>query len=330
MHDRAYSRKDIKRMSGEIKSLNTTSQTNYAEMEHKNFSAHDNRQINKEKLMVASYNIRYAVGSYLISGGLLRRIGVSRPSRRSLLVSSNIEKAAKTFLTNKLFSNADVIALQEADKRTMRAGGIHVARELAKKMKWNYAHSSLGLPREHLQQKRQWYLDFEEQIVNHDSGETGLAFLSKHNLNELSRIELPWFDCPWHPHIAMATTLEFGNKKIRLFNSHIDPHASVKQQHEQHEVILAQAEKDNLPTIYLGDFNTLTPNARKQTGIFLTERGYDTPFKRFTSTWRAGLYRNHTDWIFTRGLACTNHGVFKPLRISDHWLIWAEIDLRSV
>lgn len=317
-------------MSVETKHVNAINQASYAEIEHESFSLPADKEINKGKLMVVSYNIRYAVGSYLISGGLLRRIGISRPSRRPRLVSSNIEKAANTFLTNKLFSNADIIALQEADKHTMRAGGIHTARELAQKMKWNYAHSSLGLPREHEPQTRQWYLDFEEPIVRHDTGETGLAFLSKYNLKDLLRIELPWFDCPWRPHIALATTLEFGNKKIRLFNSHIDPHASVKQQHEQHEVILAQAEKDNLPTVYLGDFNTLTPNARKQTRKFLTERGYETPFKKFTSTWRAGLYRNHTDWIFTRGLGCLNHGVFKSLRISDHWLIWAEIDLRSI
>lgn len=317
-------------MSAEIKPVNTINQTNYAEIEHENFSPPDDKEINKEKLMVVSYNIRYAVGSYLISGGLLRRIGISRPSRRSQLVSSNIEKAANTFLTNKLFSNADIIALQEADKRTMRAGEIHVARELAKRMKWNYTHSSLGLPREHEPQRRQWYLDFEEPIARRDTGETGLAFLSKHNLKDLLRLDLPWFDCPWHPHIAIATTLEFGSKKVRMFNSHIDPHATVKQQHEQHELILEQAEKDNLPTIYLGDFNTLTPNARKLTRRFLTSRGYETPFKRFTSTWRAGLYRNHTDWIFMRGLDCINHGVFKPLRISDHWLIWAEIDLRNI
>lgn len=303
-------------------------QASNTEVEHENFVVNEEATVDKNKIVVASYNIRYAVGSYLISGGLLRRVGISRPSRRSQLVSNNIETAARFIAGSENFPTPDIIALQESDKETIRAGGIHVARALAEKMNWSYAHTSIGLPRDYHPINKQWYLNFEESISPDDSGETGLAFLSKHNLKNLMRLDLPWFDCPWRPRIAMATTLEFGDKKIRIFNTHIDPHASVKEQHEQHEIILAQAEKDNLPTILLGDFNTLTPNARKKTRKFFDERGYKTPFKNFTSTWRAGLYRNHTDWIYIRGLNCLRHGVLKSLRISDHWLIWAEIDLR--
>jgi endonuclease/exonuclease/phosphatase family metal-dependent hydrolase len=312
----------------QTKKKNKFFQVTDTKVEHENFATVSEATNDKNKLVVASYNIRYAVGSFLISGGLLRRVGISRPSRRTELVSTNIENAARVVTNSKHFPMPDILALQEADKETIRAGGVHIARELAKQMNWNYAHTSLGLPREYKPSNKQWYLDFEESISQDDSGETGLAFLSRHKLNDLMRLDLPWFDCPWRPRIALATTLEFGDKKIRVFNAHIDPHASVKEQHEQHEIILAQAEKDNLPTILLGDFNTLTPNARKKTRKFFDERGYKTPFKRFTSTWRAGLYRNHTDWIYTRGLNCLHYGVLKSLRISDHWLIWAEIDLR--
>lgn len=313
-------------MSGKI-SKKTFIHTLEQEVEHEDFSVAADEPIGKDRLVVVSYNIRYAVGSYLISGGLLRKIGISRPSRRTRLVESNIEKAAHAFTSKNIFPDADIIALQEADRETLRTGRVHVARELAKKMSWNYAHSSLSLPREHEPKRKQWYLDFEESIPQDDTGETGLAFLSKYKLHDLKRMDLPWFDCPWRPRIALATTLKFGNNQIRLFNSHIDPHACVKEQQEQHEVVLEQAEKDNLPTILLGDFNTLTPNARKTTRKFLESRGYATPFKSFTSTWRAGLYKNHTDWIFTRGLKCLRYGVIKSLRVSDHFPIWAEVDL---
>ena len=313
----------------ETKTKNVFSERLDVTIEQENFCSIESNTVNKDSLIVASYNIRYAVGSYLISGGLLRKVGISRPSRRTQLVKNNIEKAARAFTQQTSFPKADIIALQEADKKTVRAGKIHIARELAKEMKWNYAHTSLGLPREYVPQGKQWYLDFEEPIARDDTGETGLAFLSEHRLQDLQRLDLPWFDCPWRPRIALATTIEIGDKKIRLFTSHIDPHASTKEQHEQHEVILEQAEKDNLPTVLLGDFNTLTPNARKQTRKFFESHGYQTPFKRFTSTWRAGLYRNHTDWIFTRGLNCVAHGVVKSLKVSDHYPIWAEIDLRG-
>lgn len=298
-------------------------------IEQESFCTYNANQSEQKSIVIASFNIRYAVGSFLISGGLLRKVGISRPSRRTKLVMNNIETAARTFTENSKFPKPDIIALQESDKETLRAGNLHVARELAHQIKYNYAHTSLGLPREYEPQTKQWYLDFEEPIKRNDKGETGLAFLSNHNLHDLKRLDLPWFDCPWRPRIAIATTIEVGNRKVRIFNTHIDPHASVKEQHEQHEVILQQADKDNLPTILLGDFNTLTPDARKQTRKFLNARGYQTPFKSFTSTWRAGLYRNHTDWIFMRGLKSLRHGVIKSLKISDHYPIWTEIDLND-
>ncbi|HYJ88321.1 MAG TPA: hypothetical protein VEW46_19810, partial [Pyrinomonadaceae bacterium] len=46
-------------------------------------------------IVVASYNIRYAVGQYLISGGLLRKAGLSRPGRRGDLVAAHIKTAAR-------------------------------------------------------------------------------------------------------------------------------------------------------------------------------------------------------------------------------------------
>ena len=49
------------------------------------------------RLVIASYNIRYAVGSFLISGSLLRRAGLSRPRRRAALVARHLRRAALAF-----------------------------------------------------------------------------------------------------------------------------------------------------------------------------------------------------------------------------------------
>ena len=48
-------------------------------------------------IIVASYNIRYAVGSFLISGGLLRKAGLRGHSGRDKQVAQNIRSAAAAF-----------------------------------------------------------------------------------------------------------------------------------------------------------------------------------------------------------------------------------------
>jgi endonuclease/exonuclease/phosphatase family metal-dependent hydrolase len=35
----------------------------------------------------------------------------------------------------------------------------------------------------------------------------------------------------------------------------------------------------------------------------------------------------HADWIFVRNAKAGRWGVARPLSVSDHWPIWAEIDL---
>src|SRR4029450_708799 len=72
------------------------------------------------KLVVASYNIRYARGPYLISGGVRRKRGLMSLSQRPQHVARQISTAAKAFSEGTLLPRADVLALQEADKRTLR------------------------------------------------------------------------------------------------------------------------------------------------------------------------------------------------------------------
>src|SRR5437764_14915464 len=99
------------------------------------------------RLILASYNIRYAVGSRLISSGLLRTIGYNFPTDRSAAVARNIRTAAEVLSNNSLLPPPDILALQEADKATMRAGGQHVAAQLAAALGMPSVHVVAGLPR---------------------------------------------------------------------------------------------------------------------------------------------------------------------------------------
>lgn len=279
------------------------------------------------RLVLASYNIRYAVGRHLISSGILRKVGLNPPFRRNVAIEKNIAAAADAFSKGILMPRPHVIALQEADKCTARSGGLHVARELAHSLEMNLIHAPAGIPRGVLPRKRQWWLDFEEQIGLYDEGDTGVALLSRLALSDIERIDLPWHECAWRPRVAVAATISVGKTDIRIFNAHIDPHPEAKGQLEQLERMVEQADKVTGPTIIMGDFNTLSNQKCRDIRSFLEARGYTSPFPTGTETWRGAGLRFHADWIFSRDVRVTGHGVGRPLNVSDHWPIWAEIDL---
>ncbi|MGH9902584.1 MAG: endonuclease/exonuclease/phosphatase family protein, partial [Pyrinomonadaceae bacterium] len=210
-----------------------------------------------------------------------------------------------------------------------RAGGRDVARELAQALRMRYARASVPTPRDAEPKPKQWYLDFEEHIRAGEAGDTGVAILSRLSLQNPERMELPWSECAWRPRLAVHAVAPFGRGRLHIFNSHIDPHAATAGQLAQHEAILARAEgaAAGEAVVLLGDFNTLTSESRTATRRLLESHGYASPFPTGVATWRAGLYRLHADWIFARGARFVRHGVARPLGVSDHWPVWAEIEL---
>lgn len=280
------------------------------------------------RCVLATFNIRYAVGRFLISGGLLRKAGLAWTRPRPPVIARNLALTAETFTRARLLPRPDIIALQEADRATRRAGGQHVAAELARALKLHYAHAAMQIPRGEEPKERQWYLDFEERIDVDDPGDTGVALLSRFPLVQAHRVDLPWTECAWRPRLALAATVNLGRHKLHIYNTHIDPHADVTEQLAQHEAVLAEtgAHPDE-PTVLLGDFNTLFPKSRAATRRLLEARGFTTPMPTGTATWRAGLLRLHADWFFTRGGRVLRWGVARPLNVSDHWPVWAEIEL---
>jgi endonuclease/exonuclease/phosphatase family metal-dependent hydrolase len=284
-------------------------------------------EADSSRIIVASYNIRYAVGRYLISSGVLRKVGINSPRHRSQAVNNNITIAADAFRTGSLLPRPDILALQEADNQTSRAGGIHIARDLATKLEMNWVHAPAGIPRGIPPKKRQWWLDFEEQIGLNDPGDTGIALLSQPQLRDVTRIDLPWHDCAWRPRLAMAATVKIGPAQLRIFNAHIDPHPGVEGQLEQLEAMVNEADNWKGPALVMGDFNTLSKQKCVDTRSFLEARGYSTPFPSGTDTWRGAGLRFHADWIFGRDVNFLKWGVARPLNVSDHWPIWTEIDL---
>lgn len=285
------------------------------------------RDPDRPSLVLATYNIRYGVGSHLISFGLWRKIGFNPPSPRDKAIAQNLKTAARVFSENTLLPKPDILALQEADKGTGRAGGQHVAARLADELQMPYVHVGAGIPRGVKPKQREWWLNFEEQIGLHDPGDTGVALLSKIPLGDIERIDLPWHECAWRPRLAMGATIELAGRQIRLMNVHVDPHGPLNNQHQQLEALLDQAEQFRGPSVILGDFNTLSKQKAIEIRKLMESRNYATPFLTGTPTWRGAGLRFHADWIFTNGLEVKRWGVVKPLDVSDHWPIWAEVTL---
>lgn len=276
-------------------------------------------------LTIASYNIRYAVGRFLIASGILRKVGMNLPAKRSRAVAENIQLAARVLSDGFRLPAVDILALQEADKGTARAGGRHVTRELAELLQMAWVHISAGIPRGIEPKDRQWWLNFEEQIGLQDSGDTGVSLLTRFPMEDITRIDLPWNDCPWRPRLSVGATIKVGAKDLYILNSHIDPHASVNGQLDQVEVVLDQADKFSGPTIVLGDFNTLSRRKCIDTRRLIETRGFTTPFPTGTPTWRGAGLRLHADWIFVRNLRVVRWGVGRGITVSDHWPIWVEV-----
>ena len=281
-------------------------------------------------LVVVTYNLRYGVGSHLIGGSLLRRAGFSWPGGRPRLVASNVARAARLLSKGSLMPRADIVAVQEADRGTIRAGGQHVALELARALEMNFVRAHVETPSDAGPKDRKWWLDFEERMTVGEEGDAGVAILSRLPLSDAERIELPWSVCPWRPRLALAAVVGFGARSLHVFNSHIDTHASVEGQLEQHRAVLAVADRasENGPTVLLGDFNTMTREACEAARALLESHGFATPIPTGTATWRSGPLRHHFDWIFTRGLRILRWGVARTRGISDHWPVWAEVEVQ--
>ena len=298
------------------------------EIERGDFASRTSPTEESSRLVVVTYNIRYAVGSHLIGGSLLRRVGLGWPGRRPRLVESNIHKAARMLSDGAYLPRADVVALQEADRATLRAGGRHVARELAEALGMSYVRAHVPTPADVEPQDRKWWLDFEERMLRGEEGDTGVALLSRLPLSDAARIELPWGVCPWRPRLAVAASVPFGGRVLHVYNAHIDTHANVEGQLKQHRTVLAHVERmaASEPSVILGDFNTLNDEGRRAARLLLEANGYTTPLPTNTATWRSGPIRHHFDWIFVRGARVLRWGVARVRGISDHWPVWVEIE----
>jgi len=147
----------------------------------------------------------------------------------------------------------DLVALQEVDVNTKRSGGINEAVILATKLKMNF---------------------YFFKAIDHDSGDYGVAILSKYPLSNPQTYKLPHNGDPKAELriLGIGTATLPNGKKIRFASTHLDAQQSELNRLMQIKEINKLTENESLPLIIAGDLNA-DPGSE-------TVRIFDQQFKR--------------------------------------------------
>jgi len=208
-------------------------------------------------------------------------------------------------------SNADIIALQEVDVNTRRAGKVNQPSEIAKKLNMHWVFS---------------------KHFDYDGGQYGLAVLSRYNIdNHTSQVFKKGRAK------AVQVTLNISGKKISIWNTHLQwtdtdwpEDLQIKTQGIRKTLaqeLLESAKKFNGPIILLGDFN-IAPGSEVHSSLSnnltdscLQSGGF------WPRTFPSHFPSRRIDYIWL-----TNHFRLQscetiPTLASDHRPVWADIFL---
>ena len=162
-------------------------------------------------------------------------------------------------------------------------------------------------------------------------GTHGLAILSKYPLSDIERLDLPRNELliNTRDRMAMGATVSIGNKKLRIYNVHLDTRISApRRQRQLHPVIQAAREHSRIPTIIAGDFNTFSPRHTLHLDELLSSAGFTSPFLNSSHyTAKFLFWRPQLDWIYARKLRLVKADVEHESNCSDHRPIWVDADL---
>ncbi len=199
-------------------------------------------------------------------------------------------------------ADLDFVALQEVHGGGLCCGGDQAAR-LGEQLDagWLFAPT-----------QREWFV-----------AESGNGLLSRLPVRSWQRIPLVR-QCDRGYRNAVLVSLPFRSRTIQVLITHITRRNDTERREQLRAVTdmyLALAE----PAILLGDLNTTADDP--QLRDLLATSGVEDAVAKSSAEAAAGQDApGRIDWIITRGLRCVAAGV-REKGISDHPLVWAEIDL---
>lgn len=128
--------------------------------------------------------------------------------------------------------DADIIALQEVDRRVNRSGDVDQAEILAGLLGMHHAFGA---------------------FMDYDGGEYGMAILSRHRIVGVQRVRLPEGE---EPRIALSVSVELpGYDTVSVVNVHFDWVRDDAVRYSQARTLTGHLDTLPYPWLLLGDFN---------------------------------------------------------------------------
>ncbi len=241
------------------------------------------------ELKIVSYNIRWRGGD-------------------------DLKKLAKLFIDDPEIGGASILGLQEVDRNRKRTRNANTVKKLAHELGMYYVWAA------------------PPAVAGEKEEETGVAILSHYPLSHVHRIVLPHPGPGGRRRAAIGATVTIGPNKLRVYSVHSENRMSVERKLEQYQAVLSEAERfgKEMPVIVLGDLNTWEGDAVTKTNKLFTAARFHTPFDNTSTFCRQIVFvpiEFKLDWIWLRNLQTTRHGMDRGIKLSDHWPLWAVVQL---
>ncbi|HYO63620.1 MAG TPA: endonuclease/exonuclease/phosphatase family protein [Pyrinomonadaceae bacterium] len=210
---------------------------------------------------------------------------------------------------------AAVIGLQEVDRNKKRTRNVNTARLMADSLGMHYAWAAPPTP--------------PDDDAEPEEEETGVALLSLYPLADVRRIVLPHEGPGKRRRVALGATVRVGGRDVRVYSVHGETRIKMEQRVEQLGAVLEDLRRlpPTVPSVVLGDFNTIRGRDVRACVKLFTESGFSTPIPHDRSTFKVLLLKLKLDWIWLRGFEAVGSGIDRDIGLSDHWPLWVRVRL---
>ncbi len=220
--------------------------------------------------------------------------------------------------------SADVWLLQEIE--SYPAEGKSRTQKLAEALRLNYVYAPA-------------------RLKEAGDGTHGLAILSRFPLSEVEVLPLKQHQLGVNTRrrIALGVTLALGEKRLRIYNLHLDTRINAGQRIEQLRDVVEAAGRQPLREVILGgDFNTnpvywllpLLPvfhsNQARAVDDYMKQNGFVAPFAEGSGTVSKWYGKYRVDAVYGRGLAVRRWSVESGVSVSDHFPLWVDLAVPPV
>lgn len=259
----------------------------------------------------------FASDSLVASGGFVRDVPTGTPLRFQIVTynvhgppEKRMDDIAEVLRARAALNDSLVFALQEVNLHHRQTAYRDVASELANVLGTYYAFA------------------IENPCECGKQGKRGLAILSRFPMSQVERVQLPHKGPGGRRRIALGATLQVGTIQMRIYSVHLETRIANRKHMDQLMTVLNHADRYRaLPTVILGDFNTIRFR-RKKVAAVLTAAGFSSAPYEGMSFQRLFLLRRKLDWIWVRNLEVLDSGVERSVTASDHRPVWASLEPR--